>query len=250
MTKKNTNKAFVIVLIIMSFAICILGADIMSGYITVGYFNIGTGNIKQNAFNIYAISLSSFPNKVEAQEISKTYKRQNAGGYVWKQDNLYHILASAYTSENDAIKVKDKLINISIDSKIIKLEFDDCIIEGNFNQIEKTSLLNSLQCFKNTYEKLYDLSISLDTGVVTEIQCVMNVGELKSNITEIISNFNNLFNDKLTTSLLKIKVGLNSLTKTLENTDQKDDTTVAYSSRLKYAYLETLNIYYSISNEN
>lgn len=248
MTKKISNKGFVIFLLIISFAICILGADIVSNYITVGYFNIA-GGVKQNSFDIYAISLSSFSNKLEAEEISKSYKRKNAGGFVWKIDGLYHILASAYTSENDAIKVKDKLIDISIDSKVVKIEFDEVIMQGSYNQHEKTCLVNSLTCFKTTYEKLYDISVSLDTEVLKEIECVLAVGEIKSGIVETLSNFNNLFNDKLTTNLLKIKVSLNSLVKTLEITDEKDDTTIPYSSKLKYAYLDVLNNYYSIIND-
>lgn len=246
MTKKNSSKFFVGLMLILSLGICILGADLMSSYITVGSFNLGGNYAKYNSFDIYFISLASFSSKVEAEEISKTYKRQNAGGFVWNYENAYHILASAYTSENDAIKVKDKLLEISIDSKVIKIKFDEIMIEGNFSQLEKSTLVSSLGIFKETYDKLYDISVSLDTEVSKEIESVMSVSELKSRITEIQSNFNNLFNDKLTTNLLKIKIGINSLLKTIENTNQKDDTTIPYSSRLKYAYLETLNLYYDI----
>lgn len=248
MTKKNKSSIFVILMMVLSLAVCILGADIMSTYITIGTFSIGNSSVKQTSFDIYAISLSSFANKVEAEEISKTYKKQNAGGYVLNYENSYHILASAYTSENDAIKVKDKLLEISVESKIIKLDFDELIIEGNFSNLEKTNLVSTLACFKETYEKLYDLSVSLDTEVIKEIDATLTLSEIKSNITKIKSNFDSLFNDKLTSILLEIKVALNSTISSLDSTMKKDDTTIPYSSRIKYSYLEILDIYYTLIN--
>ena len=43
MTKKNKSSVFVILVIVLSFAVCIFGADLVSSYITIGLQNIISG---------------------------------------------------------------------------------------------------------------------------------------------------------------------------------------------------------------
>lgn len=247
MPKKNsTSKIYVSLILFVSFGLCIMCANLMSSFITIGSFSFSTNNIKQNSFKIYAISIASNSSLSQATEIGKNFQSFNAAGYPWEKDGVYYVLASCYLNESDAEKVSNNLKESGTTNSIITIEFDEVSINGNFTQQEKTSILNALLGFKEVYSQLYDASVSLDTNLNNEIDTKISIGNTKSYVTKIKSSFDSVFGDKATNSLVILKIKLESL---LENLDELLENEKNLSSKIKYHYFESLKLYEEVINE-
>lgn len=241
MPKKSIlSKIYVFTILIVSFSLCVMSASLMSSYITIGSFSYATNSIKQGSFDLYAISLASNPSFSQSNEIGKSFKSLNAAGYAWKKDDLYYVLASGYLSEADATKVSQSLTSGGTNNTVIKLEFDEISINGNFNSQEKTAIVNTLSCFKNVYTDFYDISVSLDTNISNEIDTKIAIGNTKSNLIKIKNSFDTIFKEKVTNSLVILKINLEKL---LEKIDELLECETNLSSEIKYHYFESLNLY-------
>lgn len=234
---------FAICLIILSVAVCISLADLFSSILTIGNFAfLQVQAVKVNAYKIYALSIDDATTKNEAQEKAITVKQKGGAGYVYKQNNIFYVLASAYENENDCKKVQDQIKQNELNSKIIVIDIPQIVIDTNFSQTEKTSLVNALNAFKTVYKNVYDLSISLDTSVKNLPECKLEVYNLKSNIQQIYDNFGVNFNQKINNELLNIKIKLTSLINLVQNliNNDKIQDKIVYSCLLKTASIESI----------
>lgn len=161
-------------------------------------------------------------------------------GYVWEQDGIFYVVASAYIEENDAKKVKENLAGSNVSADILKITFNEIAISREYNADGLSKLINALNIFKNTYKTLYDISISLDTSILTETQCRLEVSNLHSDVNKTKSDFEALFNSKLTPALLQVKLSVNSVNTLVQQLIDFNDNNLSYSSKIKYNYMEIL----------
>ena len=243
---KTSSKIFATLVLLLSFAFCILCADLCSSIITVGSFSISGNGIKISSFDIYAISLSASASKVQAEESATTFKAQGSAGYVWNIDNTFNVLASAYLNESDAKKVSEKLTANNVNNTVIKISFDEIAISGEFSSQERNILISSLNSFKTTYEKLYDASVSLDTQISNDIQTKIAIGNIKSEIVKIKSDFDSVFTAKITNALLQLKLKLGEIINILDKLSEKQN---SLSAEIKYSYFDCLNLYTKLYDE-
>lgn len=251
MTKKS--KTFAKILTIVSISVCLALsvslADLFSSLITVGGFSFTTNTTKTSAFNLYAISLYSSQTKASADDMAAVVQSKNGAGYVHMTNESYEILASAYENLADAEKVKNNLTESGTECKIITLEYPEIVLSITLTSEEKTALDNAILVYKNLYKKLYDLSVSLDTNLLTEIQAKVTLSDIVSYFSKIQSNFEALFNPKITTSLLELKLSLMNVDATLEDVSNFKSSSVPYSSKIKLAYFEILQEQISLSKK-
>ncbi|MDD2445884.1 MAG: hypothetical protein PHX09_03645 [Clostridia bacterium] len=245
---KKGGKFLAITTFLICFALCITLADLFSTFITVGsYSNISGGKV--NAYSIYAIYLHQSSIKSSALEQSNSVKKMGGAGYVWEQEGVFYVIASAYIEENDAKKVKENLAGSSVKADILKITFDEITISREYSTDELSKLINAISVFKNTYKTLYDISISLDTSILTETQCRLEVSNLHSEVNKTKSDFEALFNPKLTPPLLKLKLSVNSLNTLVQQLIDFNDNNLSYNSKIKYNYMEILWINKTLSTQ-
>ena len=79
---------------------------IFSIIITVGGFTFTNNDIIFNKYNVYAISLASTDTNALAKQHSNSVKEQGGAGYIYLTNSKYHIVASIYENEADALKVR------------------------------------------------------------------------------------------------------------------------------------------------
>ncbi len=247
MTNKNkshtSSKIFVILLTIFCIALCISFAELFSSLITTsGLSSVKDGEVKQNAFNLFAINLYQTETQSLAFENAVLAKKQGGAGYIWEGDNFY-VLASCYENEADAKKVQETLQENGTTCSIYTLTFDSLAIETTSSGQEKNTLLQSVQIYKNLYKQLYDLSVSIDTQLLSEIEAKINLNEITSNFKKIKANFTALFNSQLTSSILELKLSLENVDVILDELTQYSSTETPYTSMVKYAYFEILDEY-------
>ena len=251
MTNKNkyrSSKVLTILLTIFCLALCLSFAELFSSLITTsGLSAVKDGEVKQSAFNLYAICLYQTDTQTLATENATLAKRQGGAGYIWQGDKFY-VLASCYENEEDAKKVQQNLQENDTTCEIIKLSFDALSISTTSTGQEKNILTESVQCYKNLYKQLYDLSVSIDTELLTDIQAKVSLSDITSNFKRTKSNFSALFNSQLTASILELKLSLESVEVILDELADYSSTETPYTSVVKYAYFEILSEYAELTD--
>lgn len=209
-------------------------------------------SIKSNNFELYLLSLSKSQVEKEEMTLAEDYRLIGAGGFVWKNENYYHVISSAYSNKNDAILVQNSIkTNQNLDSEIITISFESKEIIGNFSSEETKVLTKALNCFQEYYLSIYDIAISLDTSVYNEISARLAVNNIHNNLATTIANFETIYKDNYVGNIKILHDALKKASQTSQalcsgltiNTNQ------TYSSLLKYRYLEMLNIFYNIKFE-
>lgn len=252
MPKKSisTKKIF-----IFSFAMAVLTFFILVAILLSNLIVQKTGNnenISSPSFDIYMLSLSKSQLEKESLARAGDFQQIGAGGYVWKYEGYYHVITSAYIEKNDAILVQNSIkLNQNLESEIIKVSFPSIYIVSSFSSEEKKVLSRSLVAIKDYYLSIFDIAISLDTGVYNEISARLAVNNAHNTLNNIVDDYNTLFssNHDNQLSLLKDMLNKASQISTLLCGGEKINQGQTYSSILKYRYLEILNVYYQFVNQ-
>lgn len=250
-SKKNGKiKVFSLLTMIVCLALCISLAGVFSTLITVGGFsNITSSDLKCSAFCVYAISLNKTSTKVQARELSEITMRKNGAGYIYQGEDAFYVFASCYENKADAENVVKNLKENGTTSEIIELIFEEIIIKSELTTQEKTTLNKALSCYKNLFKKLYDLSVSIDTKLLSEIESKVLLGDITSEQQKVKTNFETVFNPKLSSSLLEIKLSLLSVESILNNLADFSSETIPYTSQVKNAYFSILFQYKTLASK-
>lgn len=249
-TFKFNKKTFIITLVCTLLVVCLIIANYIS--LTLIKTNSIAEVVSSNEFEIHMLSLSKSKVENEAKTIAEDYRKIGAGGYIWKNDDYYHVVSSAYANKNDAELVQNSIkINQNIESEIFVVKFNSFTLNGYFNGEEKKVIQKSLNACYNYYISLYDIAISLDTGVYNEISAKLAVNNSSQILATTYANFNTLYpnspssphNDinSLNEKAFKLSQKLSS--------GERISTDQTYSSLIKYRYLETLSLFYNFINE-
>ncbi len=209
-------------------------------------------SIKSNNFELYLLSLSKSQVEKEAMTLAEDYRLIGAGGFIWKYDNYYHVISSAYSNKNDALLVQNSIkTNQNLDSEILTINFSSKELLGNFSGEETKVLTKALNCFQEFYLTIYDIAISLDTSVYNEISARLAVNNAHNNLATTIANFKTLYEDNLTGNIKILDSTLEKASKTSQSlcSGSQISKGQTYSSILKYRYLEMLEIYYNLQFE-
>ena len=142
----------------------------------------------QNTY--YLLSIFSSPNLSEVQaEVAP----ENYADYVYKEGETYHLIVSCHKNQGDAELVKNSLTSSGKNLEILKIKKENITIEGNFSAKEEDILKNSILISSKIFDDLYDLSVSIDTGLDSEITAKLKVNEIYSNFLANKNNFETLF---------------------------------------------------------
>lgn len=177
--KNVFGKVFVLIISVMCVAVCVLLASLISSAITVSG---ATSSQTYSSFTVYGISLGSYATSSGADAICEDVMQKGGAGYVYGKDGVYHVLASAYERENDAKLVKDNLGATYPLCSIVEIEIPEPDFSRVSSQQQSKSFLSALSEIKNSFIKLYDISVSLDTKALDETKAKIQIIEVKSNL--------------------------------------------------------------------
>lgn len=242
--KSKGGKIFAIICIGISFALCVTVADLFSSVITAGNFSgLFATSGKISGYKLYAISMFESTIEASAKESADSLKAQNGAGYLWLDDGSYHVLVSAYEKQNDAELVRQNLENSGHSPSILEIPLPEISITSNFSAQEKNAISGALEIFKTTYKSLYDISVSLDTSVKDETECKLALADIENVVNKIKTNFESAFGSKFTNGLLQIKLKIQEVTSLVKELSEYTSTTkVPFSSKIKYNYIEIINL--------
>lgn len=221
-------------IVLLAFGICISCGMMFSNIAMTLIFQT---KIEKDEQIFYAISMKKSAKEDEIKKEVEIVQSQNAAGYIYKNGEDFYLLASVYENKNDATLVKEKLLSSGIETEIVEIKIKAKTVEGNFDAAQKLTLTNCLRANFNTYKKLYDISVALDTGVKTQTTAKLDCNNIYSEFITVKSNFETLFSnfDNMQSELDSIAVHLENLTH--ENYVNSSQT---FSSLIKLTYCNIL----------
>ena len=243
-TKFISNKLFFICICTILTILTFSCANLLSSLLVKNTI-ISSSAVHSSPFSISFLSLYSCDTIEDANNKARKIYTQNGAGYVLLKDGKYHVLASGYESKNDASLVKSNLETQGVTCEIIDQTYSQITINGEFTSDEKAVLENSLSAFYKAYKGLYDVSLSLDTNVITETNAKLLCNDVLSGFSSSAQNFTSLLSENYKGSILSLSKSLNSAKLSLTNlcNGKKIDETQTFSSQIKYRYIEILDIY-------
>lgn len=246
----KNKKTLISVILAIVFVACLIVANFISLYII--QVDTKTEEVENAGFEVYMLSLSKSKLENEAKSIAPDFQEIGAGGFIWKNDDYFHVIASCYINKNDAELVKNSIkLNQNLESEIFTVKFSNCLLKGSFDQEEKKVLTRSLAAAQIFYTSIYDIAVSLDTGVINEISAKLSVNGTCNNISTIYANFDTIYPSPIISPLKEVNAYLKSIVKLSQAlaTDERTNKTQTYSSHLKYRYLEALSNYSNFLNK-
>ncbi len=190
--KRHGNRFFFFILTILCVVVCVFVSQFLSSVITTGAIGItnNSNSTSYSEYKLYALSLASYATETQAKDYASTVTRQGAGGYVWQQDSKFYVIASIYEKKNDAESVLKNLTE-NANAEIIEIKID----KVSLSQVSSTNLkkeyLSILSDLKETYCKLYDISVSLDTSVYSETKSRIEIDNVKTNLQSQLDKISN-----------------------------------------------------------
>ena len=142
----------------------------------------------QNTYYLLSIFSSQNLSEVQAEVAPENY-----ADYVYKEGETYHLIVSCHKNQGDAELVKNSLTSSGKNVEILKIKKENITIEGNFSAKEEDILKNSILIASKIFDDLYDLSVSIDTGLDSEMTAKLKVNEIYSNFLANKNNFETLF---------------------------------------------------------
>ena len=245
---KKGKKSLLIIVFSLILVICAVVANYFS-LLLVKTENLSS-SLSSPSFDIYLLSSAKSQVKNEALTSSPDFQKNNEGGYVWENDNYYHVISSAYLNKNDAILVQNSIASNNTKSEIITINFQSYILLGNFDNDENKILTKALSCPIDFYKEIFDIAISLDTAVYNEISARMAVNNYHNTLSSLVDNFILLFENVNNDNITK----LGELLQNMKSVSQKLCSGIllnnnqTYSSLLKYRYMEVLEMFYKFLN--
>lgn len=238
--KKTANKIFVLIFSVVCVALSVVIASLLSSAITVSGGATITNSFSD--FKIYCISLGEYTSSSQATSKAEESLKKGGGGFVFKDDNIYHVLASAYEKENDAKLVQQNLAESGISSKIITIEISKPQLKDVSSEQQKKSFLQALSQLKTTYVMLYDISVSLDTEAFDETKAKIEIIAVKGNLESMLEKTNKgetsvdgIYYQMIKNTYSQTETILENL-KNYENIDG-----ITLSAKIKNAYLNIIN---------
>ena len=218
--------------------------------ISIGYF-ISTCIVSTNLFQLtkkvesaqtsfYALSIYTSDNEDDLIAVKKDFQKQNCAGYIYHSDKFY-LIASVYKNANDAELVKNNLSVNGYNAEVVKVDIPAFYLEGNFSSQEEEILRLALNCKDKIFENLYDISISLDTQIISETEAKLKVNETYSNFETAKNNFETIFKSNRLNDIEKLRSEFERVEEILENlTKENLEEGQTYSSLIKITYCKIL----------
>ena len=233
--KKFSILSFLI--FITSVCACVsVGYLVSSSLVTFGLIGTSVASPEQI---VYAISLGKSETSDGLKEEKQNLQTQNGAGFILEFDGNFHCIASVYENKNDAQKVQENLKSTGTESEILTITLSAISVEGNFSTDEKNVLSSCLKANFETYKKLYDVAISLDSGVFDITKAKLECNNIYSAFISTKVNFETLFKgknmQKTTKNLQNIENALSNLIS--ENYSSANQT---FSSLIKETYCKVL----------
>ena len=224
---------------LLTLLICVSFGYLVSTLIVSANLFQTTQKVEGGQNTYYLLSVYSAKSLEDAESEAKNFSDTNFGLYIYENDNKFHIIASCHKNSNDAELVKNNLKANGIEAEILKIKKESVVLEGSFSSNEELILKDCLSTTNNIYNDLYDITVSLDTGVTDEVTAKLKINEVYSNFLTTKNNFETLFSANTSSEISNIRENFTKIDEILldlTNSTQNRN----LSAQIKYSYTKLI----------
>lgn len=237
---KKFNIITVICSVFLAFGLCFVFAFSSSTAVTE------TNLSSTPSFCLYCVSTAKSQLESEAVTLGKDNMKSGGGGYVWKKENYFYVISSAYENKNDAMLVSADLENNNVKNEVVEFQFDLINLSSPINSPEAKSTFNAaINMFISAYKDLFDISVCLDTNIYDETNAFLEINRIQAKADEIMKNFHLVFKDcssAICDSLEKAIISTNEAISHLAD-NKKEFENQPLLSQIRYCYTKTCAVY-------
>ncbi len=196
--------------------------------------------------NAYFLQMGVYNSLDNADEEAKLIKAQGAGGYILKDGDRFRVIATGYSSEDDAKDVCARLKESGMDCTIYKLNTDEVTFRVTASKEQLARIEKTFAALNKAQKTLSEEVISFDKekkDVSDEIKVVKSlVDELK----EAKSDISPYKENKAVSYMVD---ALDASIEVLESTiSDESKSFVEFSSLLKYAHTCVTHEYFLLAS--
>ncbi len=198
------------------------------------------------SFTLYCVSTAKSQLESEAITLGKDNMKSGGAGYVWKKDNYFYVISSAYENKNDAMLVSASLENNKIQNEVFEIKFDGINMSSPINSPEAKSTFNAaINMFFSTYKDLFDISVCVDTKLYDETNAFLEINRIQAKADEIMKNFHLVFGEISSAICESLEHAIIDANETigLLSENQKIIENQTLVSQIRYCYTKICAIY-------
>ncbi len=225
---------FTLLFICISALLIFSMSDFISGMISGRGSMVWSGKIDLKSFSLYAIEIGQYSDFNEAQQVSDKLKSQGAAGYIYHSGD-YHVFVSMYDNYADAEQVKNNLENSGQSSKIFTISMPRINIE-----IGDESIKEAIGLYRNSYSKLYELSIGYDGGDISKLKVTTDINDIKSTFEKASQSVYDIVLESNNATAVLLKNSLDKIVQILEYTIKINSDGYDFNSAIKKCYFEVI----------
>lgn len=201
-----------------------------------------SAEVRLSGMKMYLLQMGVFSKEDNALETASAYKKRGAGGYVMKDGDSYRVMASAYSTKDDAKTVRDRLKTEGVESAVHEIALDEISFSVTADTGSREAVSQAFSCLSGSILKMTELSQEFDRESCTVSD---GVGKLKSIADDIKEKRDAL--SKTGASDDVIKSVLRCFDEYVNAVDAAmsygGDNTVEFTSELKYTLIEMIDKY-------
>lgn len=210
-TSKKLPIFFIFLVVFLIFFIIINISDIFSTLITKekSIFYFDKIECPENLY--FGVSISDFKREEDAKKFCNKIKCEGGLGEIIHSGE-YFVLCHIYPTLLEAEEVRNNLINLNYNSRIVTIKVNEISFE--YKGKEKSKITNAINSMKNAILEIYDITFDYDRNKIDDKEVLGSVAKILSSLTPTINNVKSInfdYSNKLVESLKKTKVILEEI---------------------------------------
>jgi len=198
-----------------------------------------TRQLKYDSFNIHAIQLGVFSMQENAVYQAQAVKSRGAAGYILTDNDMYRVLATVFFNRDDAVNVKDNLIeNQGIDACVKDMAVAELALTITSEESNIVYIDTAIKSWLQSARDLSNLDRGFDSGLVTRTQAMSSLLEIQSSLDNCNESLKGLGADNRIIQSMQEELGI--LSGELEALNDSSLSDASFSSQLKYVLIDVL----------
>ena len=191
----------------------------------------------------YAVSLQSGESFSEVSSEVNEVKLKDGAGFVLQREKKYYLIASCYSSAEDAQQVCSQID--SYDAHVVEIRFDRLIISSNFDMNQILLIKDSLNMVNKIFESLYNIVNMLDRGEILNAEAQQKIQIFKETCREHKESFAKCFQNNFENIITRVKIFQSETISSLTMLSGSQN----LSSDIKYAIMNNFYSFASLQNQ-
>lgn len=175
--RSRRREIIAVLAVVMCFCLTLYLADYFSnGYLLADFDKDAT--VSGGEYDYYAVQTGMYTDRKTAELYAENIRKRGGAGYVL-YDGVYRVVASVYTKAVQARTVAERMGEAGVDATVFSFSLQP-VSDSSLSATDRNTLVTVSEYTTYCYETLYDLSIQIDTGTLTDSELQAKLTALKS----------------------------------------------------------------------